>query len=118
METIELEFFRVFGIEPTRRFFQCKNGIDYYEECEETCQQCSEAVYNTKYPTITAEIREQLLEILLSKNFDLFKNFKGEYILCDKDEMWIAGESVKDVVSKACIQLQPEIQEQVRQLFN
>lgn len=107
--TIEQEFFEAFGIEPKRRFFQCKNGIDYYEDCELVCNECSEAIYQEKYPPITPEIMLNLQVILC--------NFHSEHECC----LLITGNSIENItinILKDCIELKDYIQSEVLTLFS
>lgn len=126
---MEQEFFEAFEIEPKRRFFQCKKGIDYYEDCELVCNECSEAIYQEKYPPITPEIVLKLIKIIADKGYS-FKVFEAEDMFNNgikyvtnaitdiKHDIYGRGKAIDEAVISLCIQLKDEIQDQVRALFN
>lgn len=142
METIELEFFRVFNIEPDV-LLKYEIGEDVFEiidkkiYAEDTYDKIAiRSPINGKcvsyigedevYPAITAEIREKLEEIILNCDYSLTKVPNHSYELDDLycwfdtttlNRKNVTGKNRKEATEKICIQLQSEIQEQVKELF-
>jgi hypothetical protein len=59
---IEKEFFEAYGIEPAPYSKKCSN---YSSHCPH-CRICTKYAFKKEYPTITAEIRERLEDVLLT----------------------------------------------------
>jgi len=123
------EFFEAFGIEPTRKSYFC--SFDY-GDCpfdDRECETCSHYIYQTTAKPITPEIVLELEEIILDKYHELSIQkssfISGKYKACTKwnkstieFDKYAFGKTKEKAVLSLCIQLQPEIQTQVKELFN
>lgn len=117
---MEQEFFEAFGIEPTM-LCNCsyKNLQEYrYEYGDDVCEHIDDFEFSCKdcekskksipyYPPITSDIVLKLINIILKARgeFRIIGSFSKIKVLMEN-------------VLKACISIAPEIQDQVRALFN
>src|SRR5574344_321338 len=118
--TMEQEFFEAFGIEPTM-LCNCsyKNLQEYrYEYGDDVCEHIDDFEFSCKdcekskksipyYPPITSDIVLKLINIILKA--------RGEFRIIGS---FSKIEVLMNNVLKACISIAPEIQDQVKALFN
>lgn len=105
---MEKKFFEAFEVEKEHKCGDkkhCRSGEYKGVICNGTCEECEIGVL--VYPSITPEIVLKLINIILKA--------RGEFRLIGS---FSSIEVIKDKVCQACIQLQPEIQTQVQELFN
>ena len=112
--TIEQEFFKAFGIKKIQVENSCLNHYnfssyekDYCDIVNNNCDICKFNHDNSYYPPITPEIVLKLINIILKA--------RGEFRIIGS---FSKIEVLMNNVLKACISIAPEIQPQVRALFN
>lgn len=145
MDSIEQEFFEAFGIEPSKHFFCGKHLPRYKCVCWDRARQrnsyCKDWDYKNKkcefytedierryYPSITPEIVLGLFDILLYgwevkiRKPQVKDGFWYRIFLFKESEViWFKTTlkpTLQDAIMDLLIQLQPEIQNQVKELFN
>lgn len=100
MNNIEQEFFEAFGVEKGMYCYYCNDRFNCFK------QKCR----NPLYPTITPEIILELMQIIFDATLKKYPKTTGLNFDIKRD--------IKEQILSGCIQLQPEIQDQVKGLLN
>jgi hypothetical protein len=120
MDKIEQEFFEAFGIEPEIIYeynFNLSNNPKYSTRAKYVVVNLCKQGYKVEsvkiiklYPPITPEIILELMQLIFDATLKKYPKTTGLNFDIKRD--------IKEQILSGCIQLQPEIQDQVRGLFN
>ena len=114
---MEQEFFEAFGIKKIQVENSCLNHYnfssyekDYCDIVNNNCDICKFNYDNSYYPPITPEIVLKLMKLIFDATLKKYPKTTGLNFDIRRD--------IKEQILSGCIQLQLEIQDQVRALFN